>query len=405
MKMTMKNLWMPVVGILTILAACKKQDLQTEENTQEIRATGLLPDDPARVAKVPLIVSRDYLMKTAAAATGKGKGGGGNTGGTTTTTTTDVTPPNVAITNPGNASKVSGTVNITGTASDNVGVTSISVTVNGALIGSGSGTTFNVAWNTANYADGVYTIQVVAKDAAGNTGSSAVSVTKNTQVIVNPPSATEVSLATPAVQNQGNEGSCVAFGVGYSARSIHYYYQNGASSFNLSSNVFSPEFLYNQTKFGTDCMSGTSVTVALDFIVNNGICTWGTMPYSGSNGCAGLPSASQASEALNYKISGYSRLLTSDMQAIKSMINAKRPVIIMINADNSFVNAKAGFVWRTYSGSGSLPHCITIVGYDDAKNAYKVMNSWGTTWADSGYSWIDYNFLPTKSGTYSYIIN
>jgi C1A family cysteine protease len=87
------------------------------------------------------------------------------------------------------------------------------------------------------------------------------------------------------------------------------------------------------------------------------------------------------------------------------MVFQNHPVIVTVIADNSFVTAKAGFIWKTFSGSGNLPHSIVICGYDDTKNAYKVMNSWGTTWGDAGYSWIDYDFFPTKTGTYCYVIN
>jgi len=69
-----------------------------------------------------------------------------------------------------------------------------------------------------------------------------------------------------------------------------------------------------------------------------------------------------------------------------------------------FVNAGPGFVWRSYSGSGSLPHTIIICGYDDLKHAYKVMNSWGTSWGDAGFSWIDYDFFLQKSSYNTYAI-
>jgi C1A family cysteine protease len=164
---------------------------------------------------------------------------------------------------------------------------------------------------------------------------------------------------------------------------LKQYYRSNATSYSNSTNVFSPEFLYNQTKFG-DCGSGTSMQLALDFIVTNGICTYQSMPYSSTNGCSLLPTTSQSSEALNYKINSYSKIINTDKDAIKSMVSQNHPVIVAILADNSFVTAQPGFIWKTFSGSGNLPHCIVICGYDDSKNAYKIMNSWGTTWAMQG---------------------
>jgi hypothetical protein len=224
-------------------------------------------------------------------------------------------------------------------------------------------------------------------------------------VIILPPSTipTSFELTTPPVGNQGNEGICVPFAIAYAARSIEYYYSTNASGYSNSTDVFSPEYAYNLTKF-SDCGSGTSMTAVLDLLQQQGVCTWQMMPYNDLNGCSLMPDNSQTQNAGNYKIASYAKITNSDKVAIKTMIASKHPVIATILADNSFVNAKTGFLWKVYSGAGLLPHTLIICGYDDAKNAYKVMNSWGTTWGDAGYSWIDYDFFPTKSSSYTYVI-
>ncbi len=38
---------------------------------------------------------------------------------------------------------------------------------------------------------------------------------------------------------------------------------------------------------------------------------------------------------------------------------------------------------------------MVVIGYNDTKNAFKVMNSWGTKWGDNGFAWIDYANFPT----------
>ncbi|MCL2102000.1 MAG: hypothetical protein FWH22_09850, partial [Fibromonadales bacterium] len=38
-------------------------------------------------------------------------------------------------------------------------------------------------------------------------------------------------------------------------------------------------------------------------------------------------------------------------------------------------------------------HAMVLVGYDDSKNAFRVLNSWGTSWGDRGSIWIDYDFF------------
>ncbi len=221
------------------------------------------------------------------------------------------------------------------------------------------------------------------------------------EVIPPPTSSTEVSLFTQTPINQNPEGSCVAMAIGYAARSTEWFYKTGQKI------SFSPEDLYNHTKFSPDCGSGTSMQTALDFIRDSGILTYSTMPYTAGGCLLSARTNAQNTEAFTYKITGYSKIIYTDSLAIKYMISQKHPVIINIIADNSFINAKVGFVWKAYSGSGSLPHCIIICGYDDSKGAYKVMNSWGTTWGDAGYSWIDYNFFNTggKTSYYCYVMN
>lgn len=318
----------------------------------------------------------------------------------------DITAPAVNISSPGDGASYDAntTISINSSASDNVGITSLSLSIDGTVVNSSSSSAFNYTWNTSAVSSGVHTITATAKDAAGNQSAKTVTVTINT-VVIEPTPVSGIRLMMPPVANQGSEGSCVGFAVGYAARSAEQFYRTGASSYSNSSNIFSPEFLYNQIKFSSDCNSGTAMQTALDFIKLNGICTYQSMPYSSSNGCSLLPSLTQSTEAANFKISTYSKLYSTDKAAIKSMISQKHPVIINVIADNSFISAKPGFIWKTYSGSGSLAHCIVICGYDDAKNAYLVMNSWGTGWGDAGYSWIDYDFFVTRTGTYCYAIN
>lgn len=218
----------------------------------------------------------------------------------------------------------------------------------------------------------------------------------------NPPS---FALATPTPGNQGAEGSCVGFSLAYACRSIEQYYSKGASSYSNSVNVFSPEYVYNQV-WKADCATGTSITLVLDLMKNQGVCTWTVMPYDDQNGCTIMPDATQIQNALLYKIRDYWKLLVSDTAGIKAMLLAHHAVSINILADNNFVNATAGFIWSAAThGAGVLSHCITIVGYDDSKNAWKVMNSWGTSWCDSGFGYIDYDFLPTVANYYVYMLN
>ncbi|MDP1713064.1 MAG: C1 family peptidase [Candidatus Nanopelagicaceae bacterium] len=38
-------------------------------------------------------------------------------------------------------------------------------------------------------------------------------------------------------------------------------------------------------------------------------------------------------------------------------------------------------------------HAVLMVGYDDAKNAILIRNSWGTEWGENGYGWLPYEYV------------
>jgi len=355
--------------IIILLASCTKQQ-KLQQQTQEKHFGGLLPDDPIEVAKVPLIVSSSFINTVAA----KGK---------------PVT--NISFVSPADQSTVTGTVLIKTSVTSTISIDGVQVSSTGS---------YN--WNTATASKGYHILTAQVK-------GTKVSITVFIEtIIIDPPADTVIvtgkGITMPPVINQGSEGSCVAMSVGYAARSAEWYYKTGATTYSNATNVFSPEFLYNQVKFSSDCYSGTAMQTALDLIVTKGICTFQSMPYSTSNGCSILPNDQQSAEAHNYKIDGYYKIYTSDRAAIKSMVDAKHPVIISIVTDFSFDHATAGYVWK-FGGNYSLPHSVVICGYDDAKNAWKIQNSWGTSWGDAGYSYIDYDFFPTRTGTWCYAIN
>ena len=100
-------------------------------------------------------------------------------------TLVDATPPAVAITAPSNGATVAGTVNVTGTSSDNVLVSSVAISVDGGTYSIATGTanwSFNL--NTLSLANGAHTFQAEAWDTSSNTSTSTVvNVTVNNPIV------------------------------------------------------------------------------------------------------------------------------------------------------------------------------------------------------------------------------
>ncbi len=89
----------------------------------------------------------------------------------------DTTPPTVSILNPGAGSTVGGMVSIKVSASDNVGVTSLTLYIDGVLKSSTNTGSLSYSWNTRRVSKGTHTISAMAQDASGNTSTQSISVT------------------------------------------------------------------------------------------------------------------------------------------------------------------------------------------------------------------------------------
>src|SRR5262249_21206011 len=87
----------------------------------------------------------------------------------------DTTPPTVSLTAPAAGATVTGTVAVSATASDNVGVAGVTFKVDGTTtIGSeDTRSPYSVQWDTTGATNGSHTLTAIARDAAGNTTTSA----------------------------------------------------------------------------------------------------------------------------------------------------------------------------------------------------------------------------------------
>ena len=107
----------------------------------------------------------NHSMSTATVNVSNGCGGCG-----------DTTPPVVSVVAPADGSVLSGSVSVVANATDNVGVTQVSVLVDGTVIGTVYSPPYAVQWNSATVTNGWHTLTAIALDAVTNSGISAISV-------------------------------------------------------------------------------------------------------------------------------------------------------------------------------------------------------------------------------------
>jgi len=140
----------------------------------------------------------------------------------------DHTPPAVSVSAPTAGSTVVGTVAVSASAADDVGVVGVQLKLNGASLGPEVKTPpFTATWNTTTVANGVYTLTAVARDAVGNTTTSAaVSVT-----VANPGSlgprkdvvwknAVNAAVTGPSLKKTGGCNGCADAGA-VSSQTVH----------------------------------------------------------------------------------------------------------------------------------------------------------------------------------------
>ena len=225
------------------------------------------------------------------------------------------------------------------------------------------------------------------------------------------PQSFSIEQYCPTPGDQGNHGTCVAFANGYGVATILYAKTHELTDKSLIDKyAFSATYLYEQIKNpgDTDCQNGSDPITALGTMADGGDAFLSAVPYS----CGYTITDDVKQQASQYKIQDYSILfakpgmLTTDIFVVseeESISSTKKALLEGTPVSCAFFLPETFFhitsdVWNTnpaidtpsdWKHSG---HAMTIVGYDDNKygGAFRVLNSWGTEWADKGFVWMRY---------------
>lgn len=144
----------------------------------------MLPDGPRRRAFVALVVAMAALAGSVATAPWSGAA---PRTCKRNCTTADTVAPSVTIASPGAGASVSGSLTVSGSASDDRSLTRVELAIDGGAAQAASGTTaWSVGVDTRAWPDGSHTVSATAIDGAGNRRTTSVSVT-STNVTTPPP--------------------------------------------------------------------------------------------------------------------------------------------------------------------------------------------------------------------------
>ena len=84
---------------------------------------------------------------------------------------------------------------------------------------------------------------------------------------------------------------------------------------------------------------------------------------------------------------------------VKKALMRGNPVIINLQADEAFDNIELGQHYWTPNEKQQYTQTLLIVGYDENKKAFEVMNSRGAKWGNRGCIWIRYVDFGKYAGT------
>jgi len=218
----------------------------------------------------------------------------------------------------------------------------------------------------------------------------------------------------PPVDTQGSQGSCVAWAVGYYLKSYQENKENNRTTLaekSLAANICSPAFIYNMIHTQND--HGSYFSDAFRVLNDFGCASLADMPYDDSDYQSwpdesdfdnAIPQKTQCSSGEYYYIYMGSDL---NLEQVKQLVLNGKLVIFGIYVYNNYRYISSydnTYTIADKTGTSLGGHAQTIVGFDDTKvtndgtGAFRVVNSWGTDWGDSGFYWISYEAIKYGSG-------
>lgn len=211
-----------------------------------------------------------------------------------------------------------------------------------------------------------------------------------------PPSA-DLSASLPLPGSQGRQGSCVSWAVGYAVRAYYTRAHDGRDN-RRAENIPSPAFIHNsvssRTRLPGDRMAchGAYIPAALAHL-EFGTLSLRDYPYRDDR----CPEPTEAQESrrfqlARFRIERWFRVDTGKLDQIKAELAQGHPVVFARVFARSFDRHRGAGVYARRRGEadGRGGHAIAIVGYDEKRQAMRIMNSWGRRWGDRGYAWVSY---------------
>lgn len=178
---------------------------------------------------------------------------------------TDKVAPTVSISGPSAGATVSGNISISAAASDNVGVTKVEIYVDSTLKTTLTASPYTYTWNTAQEYNGTHNVIVKAYDAAGNIGTTTLSVT-----VTGGLTDTTAPVIT-ADKDSGTYATSVTVTLSANEPATIYYTTDGSAP-TQSSSIYSAALTFSSNTtlkfFGKDSSNNVSSIVTKTYAID-----------------------------------------------------------------------------------------------------------------------------------------
>ena len=213
-------------------------------------------------------------------------------------------------------------------------------------------------------------ISKIKQEAANNCGSSAQDSGKILDSVVDWAAAGKVQ----KVKNQESCGSCWAFSTVGSLESAYAIF----SKTNELPNLSEQELVDCSTSYGNQGCNGGLMNLGFKYIIDHGIHSEGDYPY------AGVDQTCKAGDLSGSTYSAKDCVLVGATTDALTKALAVQPVSVAFYV-NILFQFYSGGVFNPFTCGGEPNHGVLAVGYNLDEGSYKVKNSWGASWGESGY--------------------
>jgi C1A family cysteine protease len=214
----------------------------------------------------------------------------------------------------------------------------------------------------------------------------------------------DIAADLPPIGNQGGTNACVGWSTAYYCFTTSVARQRQLTPEQRKDPrfVFSPAFIWHQYNEGKN--QGMCIYQAFDILEKQGCASMAEMPWVETD-ILTQPDERAKTRALRYKarrtvclFKGQRNNDPADPEKLKNWLwETKQPFVTSITVFKDFVQMShdPNYVYKPSEPRGEMlgRHAVCIVGYDEDKHAFLMVNSWTDSWANKGLIWLHEDYM------------